>query len=62
MSHLRQRVKEVHVPYSCTIRFSNLCSSDAHTFDAKDDISFEFLCESINQIVLERKLGTEVAR
>jgi hypothetical protein len=62
MSHLRQRVKEVHVPYSYTIRFSNLCSSDAHTSHAKDDTSFKFLCENIDQIVLEKKLGTEVVR
>jgi hypothetical protein len=62
MSHLRQRVDEVHVPCSCTARFSNLCNSDAHTSDAKDETSFEFLSESTDQIVLERELETEAAR
>ena len=62
MSHLRQRVEEVHVPCSCTARFLNPCNSDAHTSDAKDETSFEFLCEGTDQIVLERKLETEAAR
>ena len=62
MSHLRQRVEEVHVPCSCTVRFSNPCNSDAHTSDAKDETSFEFLCEGNDQIVLKRKLETEAAR
>jgi hypothetical protein len=62
MSHLRQRVEEVHVPCSCTSRFSNPCNSDAHTFNAEDETSFKFLSESTDQIVLERELETEVAR
>ena len=62
MSHLRQRVEEVHIPCSCTVRFSNPCNSDAHTSDAKDETSFEFLCEGNDQIVLKRKLETEAAR
>ena len=62
MSHLRQRVEEVHVPCSCTAGFSNLCNLDAHTSDAKDETSVEFLCEGIYQIVLERKLEIEAAK
>ena len=62
MSHLRQRVEEVHIPCSCTVRFSNPCNSDAHTSDAKDETSFEFLCEGIDQIVLKRKLEIKATR
>ena len=62
MSHLRQRIEEVHVPCSCTARFSNPYNPNTHTSDAKGETSFEFLCESTDQIVLEMELENEAEK
>lgn len=61
MSYSRQRVEEVHVPFSYTAKFSNLCNSYVHIFDAKDEKDSEILCESIYPVVFEEVLVIESA-
>jgi hypothetical protein len=44
------------------IEFLSLCNSNVHTFDAKDGTNFVFLCGSIDQLVLEKKIGNQATK